>query len=45
MGRVKHDWQDTNYVLARFSDSGKEARKSYLGKISVLMLNEKNEIT
>jgi REP element-mobilizing transposase RayT len=30
MGRVKHDWQDTNYVLARFGDSVKEARKSYL---------------
>jgi REP element-mobilizing transposase RayT len=30
MGRVKHDWQDTDYVLARFGDSAKEARKSYL---------------
>ena len=30
MGRVKHDWQDTHYVLARFGDSVKEARKSYL---------------
>ena len=30
MGRVNHDWQDTNYVLARFGDSVKEARKSYL---------------
>ena len=31
MGRVKHDWQDTNYVLAHFGDSVKEARKSYVG--------------
>ncbi|MCP4297226.1 MAG: hypothetical protein GY786_16615 [Proteobacteria bacterium] len=30
MGRVKLDWQDTNYVLSRFGDSVKEARKSYL---------------
>ena len=30
MGRIKHDWQYTNYVLARFGDSVKKARKSYL---------------
>jgi len=30
MGRIKHDWQDTNYVLARFGESVEEARKSYL---------------
>jgi hypothetical protein len=30
MGRIKHDWQDTDYVLARFGDSVREARKSYL---------------
>ena len=30
MGRIKHDWQDTNYVLARFGESVEKARKSYL---------------
>ena len=30
LGRIKHDWQDTNYVLARFGDSVIGARKSYL---------------
>ncbi len=30
MGRIRHDWQDTDYVLARFGDSVRGARKSYL---------------
>ncbi len=28
--RIKHNWQATNYVLARFGDSEREAGKSYL---------------
>jgi len=29
-GRVNHDWQDTDYVLARFGDTKKKAIKLYL---------------
>jgi putative transposase len=45
MGRVKHDWQDTNYVLARFGDSVKNAGKSYLSFVRMAIdLGRKPEL-
>jgi len=30
MGQMKYEWQDTNYILARFGESVKDARQAYL---------------
>lgn len=30
MGKTKHDWQDTGYVLRRFGKTGRGARKNYV---------------
>jgi REP element-mobilizing transposase RayT len=34
MGRMDHDWQDTHYILKRFGDSVKSARRAYAAFVS-----------